>query len=118
MNTGEGLYREFRTTDMNLDLRHSKAYTLILIKKIGRSGFANSSMQDKDILVSNYEEEKGDVLLVSWKGQWRNDVFRLSEIDLDRMYKVPAGVKHKGEAQQYESWRVLKNRYAWLWKDR
>lgn len=117
MNTDERLYKEFRCLDTNLDLRSRTSYTLILVKKSGRSGFANSSMQDKDMLISNYKPEDGDILLVSWEGQWRNDVFLLSEQELDTMYKVPVGPKKKGESQKYESWRVLKERYAFIWRE-
>lgn len=60
---------------------------LILIKKEGRNSKITyaKNKTDKDRLVEQFDEKK-DILLFSWCGEWSTDVFKLSKYDVDNYY--------------------------------
>ena len=66
------------------DMKHMPTSPLILIKSNGVIKYANSH---KDWIVEEYDESAGDVLLFSWSGNWKTDVFLITEEDLIKYYK-------------------------------
>jgi hypothetical protein len=68
-------------------IRKSALFTLILIKRGGDVFFENASPVQKDALVEQFDETGGDLLLMTWTGQYRSDVFLVTPADLERHYK-------------------------------
>lgn len=65
------------------ELKYMPTSPLILIKKTGEITFANL---EKSGLVASYDEDGGDVLLFCWSGNWRSDVFVITNADLEKFY--------------------------------
>lgn len=61
---------------------------LILIKKVGRNTKITyaKNVTDKDRIVSEFDEKK-DILLFPWAGQYSTDVFNVTKSDLDKYYR-------------------------------
>jgi hypothetical protein len=60
---------------------------LILITADGSARYERTR-EGKDALVNRFNEAE-DLLLFSWAGQWKTDVFRLSRAGLDKFYGFP-----------------------------
>jgi len=67
-------------------IRNSPRSPLVLVKSNGEIRYANNR-GDKDALVECCDFS-ADVLLWSWTGEWKTDVFRLSKDDIQNYYKV------------------------------
>lgn len=68
-------------------IRKHSGSTLILIKKNGEISFENASPVGKDMLVEAYSPDDGDVLLLAWTGNYRTDIFRLTDANLRGLYR-------------------------------
>lgn len=68
------------------NIRDMPTSPLILVKKNGLVIYGN---EGKDHVVENYEEKKGDILIFSWKGYWRTDVFLITNEELEKFYHKP-----------------------------
>lgn len=68
------------------NIRDMPTSPLILIKKNGMVRYGNDA---KDHIIEDYEEKKGDILIFSWKGYWRTDVFLITNEDLKKYYQKP-----------------------------
>jgi hypothetical protein len=64
-------------------IRGNRGVTLILVKTDGTVHSA-SNQGDKDALKSKYQD--GDLLMLAWVGQWRTDIFHVTDADLERNY--------------------------------
>ena len=69
----------------SLGIRASRLSPLLLVKSTGEVEFA-VNLTDKDRLVANFNEKK-DLLVWAWAGQYRTDMFSLTKQDLDRHYR-------------------------------
>lgn len=67
----------------SFNLRTSSAYTFILVEQSGEISFANTAGGKDDILK---QKTSDDALIMVWEGQYRSDVFALTEEDLKRHY--------------------------------
>lgn len=63
-------------------LRDSPKCPYILIKANGDVRYEKNRLA-KDQLVAAFEEDKGDVLLVPWVGEWSTDVFSITKKQLE-----------------------------------
>jgi len=71
-----------------IKIRTSGGMTLILMDGDKVFSFENSSPLQKDKLIEAYEAGDSDfVLLLAWTGQYKTDIFELSQEDLDKHYK-------------------------------
>lgn len=82
--------KNFRSLDeqqfsYSLRIRANKLSPLLLIKSNGAVEYA-VNLTDKDNLVANFDEKK-DVLVWAWAGEWKTDMFKLSKQDLDKHYR-------------------------------
>lgn len=69
-------------------IRSSGSFTLILLNGDKEFSFENSSPLQKDALIDEYRSGDSDcVLLLAWTGQYKTDIFELTEEDLDKHYK-------------------------------
>ena len=66
---------------------------LILVKATGEASFSNSRT-GKDELVEQFKPS--DLLLFAWVGQWKTDVFIITEEDLKKHYDEPNQTKQPG----------------------
>jgi hypothetical protein len=66
-------------------IREANRNPLVLIKESGEAMYA-STRADKDALIAEFNAET-DLLLWAWVGQWRTDVFQLSDGDVKNYYK-------------------------------
>ena len=83
----------FRTLDPDkypLDIEQMKQSPTILIKA---SGEITPNFPE------GYDEAAGDILLFAWMGQWKTDVFVLTEADLQKHYYAPKALRAK-EAEE------------------
>lgn len=69
--------------DFPLEFKYTPTSPFILIKNSGEITFAN---EGKGGIVENYDEAGGDVLLFSWSGTWRTDVFIVTKENLKKFY--------------------------------
>lgn len=69
----------------NLGIRINSESPMILVKSTGEIEFAKGRL-DKDRLVAAFNEKK-DVLLWAWRGQYSTDMFKLSAEDIKKHYK-------------------------------
>jgi hypothetical protein len=67
-------------------IRPSTRMTLILVAADGFATYA-IAVSDKDALLAR--RKQGDLLLLAWMGEWRTDVFLLSDSDLEKYYRKP-----------------------------
>lgn len=71
-----------------LKFRTAQSMTLILITEAGEILFENSSPLQKDELMKLYGGDgSGDVMLLAWNGQYKTDIFELTDEDLRKHYK-------------------------------
>lgn len=70
--------------DFNRKIRIMDGSPLILVKATGEASFSNSRT-GKDELVSQVETL--DLLLFAWVGQWKTDVFVITQEDLKKHYE-------------------------------
>ena len=75
---------ESPTSTTAADIRSSQYKTLILIKADGSARYGRTRA-DKDDIVADYVEAS-DLLLMSWSGSYRTDIFPLDQSDIDRFY--------------------------------
>jgi len=80
---------ELRTLpdDFRHKIRTNGGMTLILITEFGDMSFENSSPVKKDALIADYNEDGGDTLLLAWTGQYKTDIFLLTQEDLNKHYR-------------------------------
>ena len=67
-----------------MGVRKQGIFSLILIKANGVACFENTAT-GKDNIRSKFDPET-DLLLMTWTGQWRTDIFHLTKEDLDLVY--------------------------------
>lgn len=75
-------------TPSSLDIRAEDGSPLILIKGTGEVAWARTRLE-KDQLISRFNDQR-DLLLWGWQGQYRTDIFRLTQADLDAHYSRKA----------------------------
>lgn len=68
-----------------LGIRAMTTSPLILCKSTGEVEFA-SNRGDKDRLVTAFNEKK-DLLIWAWRGEYNTDMFKLSAKDIEKHYK-------------------------------
>ena len=66
-------------------IRNDDRMPLILIRQSGEAMFAAIGWE-KDALIAQFNNQN-DLLLWGWVGQWRTDIFQLTETDLKNHYK-------------------------------
>lgn len=71
-------------TPSSLDIRTDDGSPLILIKDTGEVAWARTRLE-KDQLTSRFNDQH-DLMLWGWQGQYRTDIFRLTQADLDEHY--------------------------------
>lgn len=78
--------KHFRKLPEDFDYKFSRMPTspFILIKANGDISYGG---QSKDHIVDDYNEKAGDILLFSWAGNWKTDVFLITEDDLKKHYE-------------------------------
>ncbi len=65
-------------------IKIARGVTLILVKRDGNVHFA-VNQGDKNVLKQRYEE--GDLLALAWAGEYRTDIFHVTDEDLKRDYE-------------------------------
>jgi hypothetical protein len=66
-------------------IRTADSSTLILVKATGEALYANTR-SGKDALISRFDE-RADLLLFAWVGEWHTDIFQLSAEDIANYYR-------------------------------
>lgn len=79
--------------DFSRKIRLMDGSPLILVKVTGEASFANSRT-GKDQLVG--QVEPSDLLLFAWVGQWKTDVFVITQEDLEKHYDEPDQTEQPG----------------------
>jgi hypothetical protein len=90
----ENLRKSDAETPSWVKIRAMDKSPLILVKSTGEVAYANSPT-GKDVLIERFDEQ-ADLLLWSWAGEWRTDVFLLSRTDLRNHYCDLDRIKQPG----------------------
>jgi hypothetical protein len=83
MNFDTSTLRRFEDT-FPVGVRETRESPLILLKPNGTIAWA-SRAPEKDELREKFDAVN-DVLLLAWAGQWRTDVFLVTEDELKKIY--------------------------------
>lgn len=83
--------------DFDREIKHMTTSPLILIKNNGVVKYANNH---KDLLLEEYDESAGDILLFSWSGNWKTDVFLIRNSDLKKFFVNKGAEKLRNQAEK------------------
>jgi len=73
--------------DFDRHLRNDSGMTMILMDGDKKFSFENTRL-GKDQIVQSFRDGDSDcVLLLAWTGQYKTDIFEITEEDLDKHYK-------------------------------
>lgn len=67
-------------------IRTSQGMTLILVTTDGEANYANDVSGKEEILARRKPE---DLLMLAWTGQYRTDIFLVTDEDLERLWRDP-----------------------------
>jgi hypothetical protein len=71
--------------DFSGSIREGQQYSPILVKANGEASYGHTR-SDKDSIVASFDGGS-DLLLMAWTGQYRTDIFHLTQGDLDAHFK-------------------------------